>query len=79
MKKQGPLRLDRLRELREDAGLTQAQLAQLLGTSQTMYSRYERGAVELPVRHLRELSKILHASADYLLGLTPHQSPYRIK
>ena len=68
--------LKRLRELREDAHLNQTQVAELLGTSQTMYSRYERGAVELPVRHLRKLCRILKTSADYLLGLTKFQSPY---
>ena len=41
-----------LRELREDHDLTQKQIADLLGTSQTMYARYERGANELPIRHL---------------------------
>lgn len=35
--------LDRLRGLREDNDLTQSQVAAFLGTSQTMYARYERG------------------------------------
>ena len=39
-----------LRGLREDNDLTQAQVAEVLGTSQTMYARYERGANEMPVR-----------------------------
>ena len=42
----------RMRDLREDADLTQAQVAAKLGTSQTMYARYERGANELPIHHL---------------------------
>ena len=42
----------RLRDLREDADLTQAQVAKLLFTSQTVYSRYERGALTIPVEHL---------------------------
>lgn len=77
MGKEPAVRLDRLRELREDAGLNQTQVAELLGTSQTMYSRYERGAVDLPVRHLMKLCKIFKVSADYLLGFTRFQSPYR--
>ena len=44
--------LDRLRGLREDNDLTQSQVAAFLGTSQTMYARYERGANEMPLRHL---------------------------
>ena len=43
-------------------------LAGLPGTSQTMYARYERGANELPVRHLIKLAEYYHVSTDYLLG-----------
>lgn len=59
----------RLRDLREDADLTQAQVAAYLGTSQTMYARYERGANELPIRHLVRLCKLYGVSSDYILGL----------
>ena len=58
-----------MRDLREDADLTQQQLADLLGTSQTMYARYERGANELPIHHLLKLCAFYHVSADYFLGL----------
>lgn len=60
----------RMRDLREDADKTQAEVAAVLGTSQTMYARYERGANELPIRHLLTLCEYYHVSADYLLGLT---------
>ena len=43
----------------------------MLGTSQTMYARYERGASELPIRHLIKLARYYHVSADDILGLTP--------
>ena len=59
----------RIRDLREDADLTQAQVAEVLGTSQTMYARYERGASEMPIRHLIALSKLYRVSTDYILGL----------
>ena len=59
-----------IRDLREDNDLTQAQVAEYLGTSQTMYARYERGANELPIRHLVRLCDLYHVSADYLLGRT---------
>ena len=59
----------RIRDLREDADLTQAQVAEILGTSQTMYARYERGASEMPIRHLIALSKLYRVSTDYILGL----------
>ena len=58
-----------LRDLREDADKTQTQIAEVLGTSQTMYARYERGANELPIHHLITLSKYYGVSTDYLLGL----------
>ena len=57
-----------LRDLREDADKTQTQIAEVLGTSQTMYARYERGANELPLRHLLVLADYYGVSVDYLLG-----------
>ena len=59
----------RIRDLREDRDKTQQEIAQVLGTSQTMYARYERGANELPIRHLLTLCSYYHVSADYFLGL----------
>ena len=58
----------RLRDLREDHDKTQQQIADVLGTSQTMYARYERGANELPIRHLLTLCEFYNVSADYILG-----------
>lgn len=63
----------RIRDLREDNDKTQKEIAAYLGTSQTMYARYERGANELPVRHLIALCKYYNVSADYLLGLSNHK------
>lgn len=62
--------ITRIRNLREDSDLTQQQVAEYLGTSQTMYARYERGANEMPIRHLIQLSELYHVSLDYLCGLT---------
>ena len=59
----------KIRDLREDHDLTQQQVADYLGTSQTMYARYERGANELPIRHLISLCRLYHVSADVILGL----------
>lgn len=60
----------RIRNLREDNDLTQQEIATVLGTSQTMYARYERGANEMPIRHLIKLARYYDVSTDYLLGLT---------
>lgn len=59
-----------IKDLREDNDLTQQQVADYLGTSQTMYARYERGASELPIRHLLKLCKLYGVSSDYILGIT---------
>lgn len=58
-----------IRNLRQDSDYTQDYVAHYLGTSQTMYARYERGANELPIRHLIALCKLYNVSADYILGL----------
>lgn len=60
----------RIRDLREDHDKTQTQIAQVLGTSQTMYARYERGASELPIRHLIRLAEYYGVTTDYLLCRT---------
>lgn len=62
--------MKRMRDLREDSDKSQQQIADYLQTSQTMYSRYERGANEMPIRHLIALCKYYHVTADYLLGLS---------
>jgi len=58
-----------IRDLREDNDKTQEDIAKVLGTSQTMYARYERGANELPVHHLITLCNYYKVSADYILGI----------
>ena len=56
-----------MRELREDHDMTQQEVADVLGTSQTMYARYERGANEMPIHHLITLCSLYEISPDYLL------------
>ena len=71
--------IEKLRGLREDNDLTQTQVAEILGTSQTMYARYERGANEMPIRHLIALCKFYNVSADYLLNTVPDKRrPQRV-
>ncbi len=57
-----------IKDLREDSDKSQAEIAKILGTSQTMYARYERGANELPIHHLLTLCDFYKVSADYILG-----------
>lgn len=65
-----PIHLRRIKDLREDSDKTQQQIADYIGTSQTMYARYERGATELPLRHLISLCEFYNVSADYILGFS---------
>lgn len=58
-----------LRELREDHDLRQADVAAVLHTTQQVYSRYEKGVNEMPIRHLRTLCQFYSVSADYVLCL----------
>lgn len=71
--------IERIRALREDSDKTQQEIADYLGTSQTMYARYERGANEMPIRHLIKLAQYYHVSLDYLCGLTNCKTPFPSK
>ncbi|MCI8414256.1 MAG: helix-turn-helix transcriptional regulator [Ruminiclostridium sp.] len=65
----------RIRDLREDADLSQKQLADLLNVSQATYSRYEAGVLDIPTVSLICLARFYHTSTDYLLGLTNRRDP----
>lgn len=58
----------RLRDLREDADLTQKQVGALLNTTQQQYAKYELGVQEIPTRHLVTLANYYNVSLDYIVG-----------
>lgn len=60
----------RIRDLREDHDLTQKQVAQMLGMSQTGYSKYETGENDIPTAVLIGLADFYNTTTDYLLGRT---------
>lgn len=64
------MKYQRITDLREDADLKQDTIAKLLGTSQTQYSRWERGEREIPLHHAITLARFYKVSMDYLTGLT---------
>ncbi len=66
----------RLKDLRDDKDLLQEDIAALLGISQTVYSRYERGFQPIPIRHLLKLADFYKTSTDYILGRTNATKPY---
>ncbi|MBQ3046260.1 MAG: helix-turn-helix transcriptional regulator [Clostridia bacterium] len=59
----------RIRDLREDHDLTQAQVAEYLSMKQPQYNRYERGLRDIPSDVLIALAKLYNTSTDYILGL----------
>lgn len=66
----------RIRNLREDADLTQKQMGEILNCSQRIYSNYECGDVDIPTSVLIKLAKFHKTSIDYLLELTDEKRPY---
>ena len=65
----------RLRDIREDRDINQAQVAEILKTTIQQYSRYERGERELPMHHFITLARFYNVSLDYLAGLIPTPRP----
>ena len=67
----------RLKDLREDCDLTQKEIAEFLGMSQTGYSKYETGENDIPTIILIKLADYYNTSTDYLLGRTNNPKPYK--
>ena len=66
----------RIRDIREDRDLTQAQIAAILLCDQSLYSKYERGERALPLDLAIQLADYYHTSVDYLVGRTDVFRPY---
>ncbi|MBQ1903248.1 MAG: helix-turn-helix transcriptional regulator [Ruminococcus sp.] len=60
----------RIRDLREDADMTQVQIAKILNCSQRVYSNYERGDIDIPTEILIKLANFHDVLVDYILGRT---------
>ena len=60
----------RIKDLREDHNLTQAEVAKYLNIKQNTYSQYENGQRQLPLSCLIALAKFYKTSTDYILELT---------
>ena len=65
----------RLRDLREDKDLTQAQIAEILHTAREQYNKYEVGRQEIPFHHVITLARFYNVTIDYIAGITdvPHK------
>lgn len=66
----------RIRDLREDANLTQQFIADYLGIDQSYYSKCEREVFQMHLNDIIKLAQFYKTSVDYLLGLTDQREPY---
>lgn len=70
---------ERIKNVREDRDLTQAQVGKILNKSQQGYNHIETGRAELKIDDLVLLCKYYNLSADYLLGLIDQPISYNLQ
>ncbi len=70
------IRMERLRDMREDRDLYQSDIAKILNVSQQTYSRYENDDISIDKDSLIKLALFYNTSVDYLLELTDERKPY---
>lgn len=68
---------DRLKNVREDNDMTQAEIGKLLNKSQQGYNHIEAGRAELKIDDLIKLCRFYNLSADYMIGLTNTPKSYK--
>ena len=70
------MNIKRLKDLREDKDLNQADIAKVIHTTQQQYSKYETGIRLIPVDKLNILADYYNTSIDYIIGRTNIKKPY---
>lgn len=70
---------ERLRDLREEHNITQAEIGNLLSKSQQGYNHIEAGRAELKIEDLIKLCQYYDVSADYIIGLIDYPMSYKLK
>ena len=65
----------RLKDLKEDADITQKQAADVIGVSMNHYGKYERGETDIPFEKAIILANYYNVSLDYLAGRTNIKNP----
>ena len=70
------MKYQNIRDLRNDHGYTQKEVAEYLNVKQNTYSQYEVGVLNYPVDVLCKLADLYRVSVDYLLGRTTVKTPY---
>ncbi len=69
--------MNRIKDLREDRDLSQAELAKIIKTSQQQYSKIEIGKSDISGEKLKLLAKFYNVSVDYILGLVDTPKPLK--
>lgn len=67
----------RIRNIREDRDLKQAEIGKLLQKSQQGYNHIETGRAELKIEDLAKLCKFYNLSADYIIGIIDEPKPLK--
>ena len=67
----------RIKDLREDADLTQQEIADFLMCDQSLYSKYERGIRQVPLSVIVDLADYYKVTTDYIIGLADKKDPYK--
>ena len=67
---------EKIREIREDRGFTQQQIADLLNIGQRTYSDYETGKTRIPLESLIVLAKFYYLNLNYLTGISHEMGKY---
>ena len=70
------MKMQRIRDLREDHDLKQTDIADYLHISQRTYSHYETDSRSMPIEVLKRLAVYYNTSMDYLAELTDEKKPY---
>ena len=71
------MKVQRLKEIREDRDLLQKDVAKILNMTQVQYSRYETGIRLIPIDKLDILADFYGVSVDYLICRTDERKPYK--
>lgn len=68
---------ERIKGLREDRDIKQIEIAKLLGTDQSYYSKYERGIHPMTAIQIKKLAEFFNVTADYILGISDNPKPLK--
>lgn len=68
---------ERIQWIRDCKNITQKELAEYLGIKQQQYARYENGINIMPVTYLKKICQYLNVSADYIIGITEEEKPFK--